>query len=451
MINLLSAQQKLRQINQEHLLNYWEKLSDCQKNELLLDIQQLDLTQFKVQQQLLHADSPVFGPITPLSHWHVIGQAADDQTGRQLITEGRVGALLIAGGQGSRLGFSGPKGLYPISKFKKKTLFQLFAEKTLKASVQAGFPLSLAVMTSAENDGVIRDYFAVEKNFGLTEEQITFFTQTNLPFLDAQGNAFLESPFHIAQGPDGNGSVFNAFVQAGIYAAWKLKGISHINVVLIDNPITDPFDAELVGFHHRNRADATIKAVFKNYPEEKVGVLADCEGHLEIREYSELSDQERHATDLDGNLVYRCANISQYCLDIDFISRVSAQPLPLHLAYKKAKYLSASGEVINPDEPNAWKFEKFIFDMLPFAKKSEVLVYPRENCFAPLKNSSGENSPETVQEAMMRCDREVFQKITGVEVYTKEFELAQDFYYPTEALKNKWKGQPLPDAFYIDP
>lgn len=451
MIDLKLAHKKLQQINQEHLLKYWEKLSDLQKEELLSDIQQLDINQFVMQQELLHAPSTTFGPIAPLTNWNILGQETDEFKGRQLIAEGKLGVLLIAGGQGSRLGFSGPKGLFPISKFMKKTLFQIFAEKTHKASVQAKVNLSLAIMTSSENDKAVRDYFAEQKYFGLSKEQVCFFTQTNLPFLDDKGNAFLESMFKIAQGPDGNGSIFEAFERAGICEKWKSKGISYINVVLIDNPITDPFDAELVGFHQRQQADVTIKAVFKTYPEEKVGVLANCEGHLEIREYSELSDEERHAKDSDGNLLYRCANISQYCLDIDFVSSISKKSFPLHLAYKKAKYLDNAGEEVLPESPNAWKFEKFIFDMLPFAKKSEVLVYPRSKCFAPLKNSTGENSPETVQKALQQCDREIFQKISGCEVGEEEFELAQDFYYPTEALKKKWKGQPLPSAQYIDP
>lgn len=451
MIDLHLATQKLKSIGQEHLLKYWDSLSKNQRELLLHEILHLDVHQFLLQQRLLQEKALNSALIEPVSDWIDKGNSADLVLGKKLIAEGKVAALLIAGGQGTRLGFKGPKGLYPISQVKGKTLFQLFAEKTVAAGRQVDKELCLAVMTSPENDEQVRGYFETHHRFGLKEDQLTFFCQTELPFLDEKGNAFLESPCEIARGPDGNGTVFNAFVKAGLLESWKAKGIGFVNIILVDNPLADPFDSEFVGFHHRNQLDVTVRAVLKQRAEEKVGVLAKCQGRLCVKEYTELATAEREACDSSGRLVYCCANISEFCLSLDFISEIAEKDFPLHKAFKKAKYLDEQGSVIDSTEPNAWKFEKFIFDLLSFTNRAKALVYPRNQCFAPLKNAKGENSQEVVQQALLNRDKQVIQELTGMAVDMDNFELSQDFYYPTETLKKEWEGKKIPRTSYIEP
>jgi UDP-N-acetylglucosamine/UDP-N-acetylgalactosamine diphosphorylase len=342
--------------------------------------------------------------------------------------------------------------MYPISPVKHKTLFQLFAEKTLAASCRANKKLPLAIMTSPENHGQTLQYFQDNGFFGLDSGQVRFFPQGTLPFLDQKGNLFLESPFRIAQGPDGNGSALTHFVRSGIWEEWYANDVRFLNMILVDNALADPFDEELLGFHYRRGNDVTVKCTRRNSVDEKVGVLTGDAHSMQVVEYMELPPEERLATQEDGALKHQCANLSLFCMNMEFVQDVAGKgPLPLHLAFKPAKFLSPDGETVLPDKPNAWKFERFIFDILPSARKAGALMYPREKCFAPLKNAEGEGNPSSVKIALQAYDREVLAQITGLPSPSWSFELSQDFHYPTHALLDAWKGRTPPHKDYITP
>ncbi|WP_068471516.1 UTP--glucose-1-phosphate uridylyltransferase [Candidatus Protochlamydia phocaeensis] len=441
----------LPQEKETQVLRFWSTLTPEEQQQLISQIEKIDFNLLQLQKQLLQASPSRYSPIEPFMDFSFSGQTDNFLAGKQLIREGRMGCLVLAGGQGTRLRVDGPKGRFPVSLIKKKSLFQLCAEKVLAAGKQAGRPLALAVMTSPENDAITKGFFAENQFFGLDPAQVSFFCQGMLPLLDAQGHLFLESRNRIAEGPYGNGKALHDFFQSGIWQKWSQQGIRYVNTVLIDNPLADPFDAELLGFHAGQNADVTLKCTEKGKPQEKVGVVVKENGHCSVIEYSELSEEDKHALQPNGRLKYCCASLSLFCFSMDFIQRLAAEqtPLPLHKAWKAAKFVNEEGVTQLSATPIAWKFEMFIFDVLRYANKVSALLFPREEIFAPLKNYTGEDSIETVQQALLKRDRQILRAITGEEPPSTPFELAADFYYPTPELIARWKGR-VPTTSYVE-
>jgi UDP-N-acetylglucosamine/UDP-N-acetylgalactosamine diphosphorylase len=438
------ALEKLANISQEHLLKDWPSFSTSQQEQLLNQIQKLDSQTFRLQQQMLETKGNSGRILEPFTAFTFRGNPILQRQGESLIAQGKVGCLLVAGGQGTRLGFDGPKGMYPLSLIKNKTLFQIFAEKTLSAGRRAERPLSLAIMTSEENHQTTVNFFDTHSYFGMQKEQIDFFKQGTLPLLDLQGNLWLDSPGHLAEGPDGNGSCLMHFVNSGISAKWEKAGIEKIIFMMVDNPLADPFDSELIGFHAEQHSDMTIKCVRREDPQEKVGILVNSGKKVEVVEYTEISPEERLACDPQGGLKHPCANISLFCFEMAFLKQIAQTFLPLHPAFKEVKKL------VGPTKVPTWKFERFIFDVLPFAKKVSALCYPRTECFAPLKNAEGNDSPQTARAALQANDRRILEELTGFPPPSEPFELSQEFYYPSETFRLKWKGRQKTFDGYIE-
>lgn len=436
----------------EQVLRFYPYLTAQEQQALIQQIQHIDFSLLEKQHSLIKNPPPLQSTIEPFTDFSFIGQHDDLSKGKQLLHEGKMGCLVLAGGQGTRLRFDGPKGRFPVSLIKHKSLFQLLAEKTLAASKQASIPLSLAIMTSPENDEITKRFFADHHYWGLNPEQVSFFCQGTLPLLDGQGQLFLESRYHIAEGPNGNGQCLHDFYKSGIWKKWSEQGIQYLNVILIDNPLADPFDAELLGFHARQDAEITIKCTEKLKPQEKVGVIVKENGRVGVIEYSELSELSKTATRADGRLHYCCANLSLFCFSMNFIKSTvtKSASLPLHKAWKAAKFVNEAGITHLSATPIAWKFETFIFDWLGYADRIFALLYPREQCFAPLKNYTGEDSLETVQQAIQKRERQLLQDMTELESPTLPFELAAEFYYPTPELKAKWHKK-VPKTSYVEP
>lgn len=420
------ALRKLREIDQEQILQYWDDLGEEGKQSLLNQINTLDIDTFFIQKQILQKTN-IHSSVayTPFLDYATSGNASDFAQGWELITKGKVGCLLIAGGQGTRLGFAGPKGCYPITPLSKKSLFQFFAEKVAAASKKADRLLPLAIMTSPMNDQVTRDFFHSHQLFGLDATQLSFFVQDVLPLLDQEGDLFLEEQGKIAEGPNGNGYSLKHFVEQGGWEQWKKQGVEFINYVLVDNPLADPFDAELIGFHCRKQAEITIKCTEKRTPQEKVGVVVKQEHAVKIVEYSELPIAESEAYLKEGILKHRCANLSLFCFNMNWVKKASKRALPLHKALKKVNVLTNN----DSSSLHAWKYETFIFDLLAEAHSVQALLYPREECFAPLKNSSGEDSVPEVQRALEKQAKAIYYKITGILPLETPFELPIEYYY----------------------
>jgi UDP-N-acetylglucosamine/UDP-N-acetylgalactosamine diphosphorylase len=442
--------EKLHSIGQEHLLNYWPSLRPDQKAQLQNEVAGLNVALLRNLQAFI--EQPLVKVIEPLNSYSYQGDTNRQKRGQQLVQEGKVALVILAGGQGSRLRYEGPKGCYPVSLIKHKSLFQLLAEKVKAASILAKRELEMAIMTSPSNKDLVEIFFASHAFFGLAPHQVHFFCQQMWPLLDLKGNLFLETPSQIAKGPNGNGGLFESLVVAKVWEKWKNDGIELVNVIPIDNPLADPFDFELFGFHIQEGCDVAIKAIKRDDPYEPVGALAYVDGKVGVVEYMEMCATDKKRVDAHGNLKFNLANLSLFSFSLPFISHVATQALPLHRAKKAVKVLDLEGQCSHvPDRPNAWKFEEFIFDALLFARHAQILLYPRALTFAPLKNLEGESSIRSVQHALLAFDRHIFTQVTGVALtHETRFELAPQFYYPTDAWLKKWQGHPLPKEEYID-
>jgi UDP-N-acetylglucosamine/UDP-N-acetylgalactosamine diphosphorylase len=339
----------------------------------------------------------------------------------------KVASLILVGGQGSRLLTSEPKALVPVTAVCKKTLLQLLCEKTLAASHAYNTPLPLALMTSPYNYSRIKSYLEEHHYFGLPPDHVDLFVQETAPFLNDQESWFLDSAGKIATGPDGNGHCFKLLVQSGVAKKWQNQGVEMVSVLPIDNPLADPFDAALFGYHAESGHEVTIKSILRQDHDEKVGLLVYKNGRICVQEYSEAIFPNT------APLAY----INLLALSLPFIQRIATCTLPWHLARKKYE-----GQMV-------WKFERFIFDILPFSNHTGVLVYPREETYAPLKNHAGESSLATVQQALLNYDRHLMGKLTELPLPDRPFELDPKFYYPTPQLKAAWKNRALPPDNYI--
>jgi UDP-N-acetylglucosamine/UDP-N-acetylgalactosamine diphosphorylase len=438
--------------NEPQIFRFWSVLTKDQQIALENQLEEINLETLNEQKRLLqetfNSTNATFEPFEDFAY----SENLDDQArGKSLIENGKVACLLLAGGQGTRLQFPGPKGTYPISVIKNKSLFQLCAEKVGAASAWANRPLKLAIMTSLQNDEETRSFFHQNHYFGLLPSQISFFVQAVLPFLDSESRLFLSTPWQIATGSDGNGNSLLGLAQSNILGTWLEEGIEYVNIILVDNPLADPFDAELAGFHQRQQVEMTLKCTEKIEAEENVGVLVKQNSHCGVVEYSEMTSLEKRERRVDGRLKHCCANLSLFCFSLSFIHRMVSEhrSLPLHKAWKASQYTDEKGVSHFSSHPIAWKFETFIFDWLRYTRKVAALLYPREECFAPLKNLTGANSSETVRQALQQMDRKLIQSLTGLPPPDFPFELAADFYYPIQALQTKWKGKQITTPYVL--
>lgn len=438
-------------------VKYWNSLSQNDKDRITAQINSFDETTLTtLKDTAIHPDHAQIETLTPFHEYTRSGSRSDFIVGKKLIAEGKVGCLIVAGGQGTRLGCSGPKGVVPVTQIKQKSLFQFLAERVLAAGTQVNRPLLIAIMTSPANHEETLQFFEKNQFFGLKKSQVFFFTQEEIPLLDQDGNLFLESPSRIAMGPDGNAAALGLFVKSGIWDTWQRQGIEYVNYIHIDNPLVDPFDSELTGFHSRNDSSVIIKCIERLDPLEKIGIIINKNGRVGVIEYSEITPEERDARDANGVLKHLCGNISAFSFDMDFIHDVGTKyyaKLPYHKAWKAVKFLNANGDIETPSKPMAWKFERFIFDVLAYSDSAKSLLYPREECFSPLKNATGSDTVADVQKALQRHDRTAFAKITGITPDESQiFELSPQFYYPTPEILTKWKGKSLPkNISYIEP
>ncbi|MFI4875708.1 MAG: UTP--glucose-1-phosphate uridylyltransferase [Blastopirellula sp. JB062] len=334
-----------------------------------------------------------------------INQADAIAAGERLLAEGKVAALLVAGGQGTRLGFDHPKGMFPIGPVTERTLFQIFVEKLIARGRRYGAAIPLYLMTSPATHDETVSFFAANGNFGLPDSQLKIFCQGTMPAVDAAtGKLLLAQPNQLALSPDGHGGTLAALVNSGCLADMRQRGLEEIYYFQVDNPLADVCEPLFLGYHHVSGSEMSTQVVAKRRPEEKVGVLVEVDGKLRLVEYSELSDELAAETTADGSLKYWAGNIAIHGLNVDFLTRMStdADSLPWHLANKKVPYCTLQGDQIEPTEPNGVKFERFIFDLLPHAQNAIVVEILPETTFAPVKNADGapSDTPAAARDAL---------------------------------------------------
>ncbi len=403
---------KAEAFGQGHLFRWWSELDRPQRESLLKEVEALDfpLLQSLVEELVLRpvtTERPELEPApvirVPRNDEERRARRAAQEAGEALLREGKTAALVVAGGQGTRLGFPGPKGAYPIAPLSGKSLFAIFAERILAARRRFGVPIPWLVMTSPANDTATRAFFKERAFFGLPPADVHFFVQGTMPAVDTRGRILLSEKHRIALSPDGHGGVLRALRASGMLHRLAELGVEQIFHFQVDNVLVRILDPAFIGYHDQADAEMSVKVVRKAHPGEKVGVIGLRDGRLGVIEYSELTPEETSARGPDGELKYWAGNIAIHMLRVAFLERLQAEGirLPFHVARKKVPCLDERGEKLEPEEPNGIKFESFIFDALRFARKAVAVEVVRREEFSPLKNAFGENSPETARRDLM--------------------------------------------------
>ena len=397
---------RLRSHRQEHVLFGWDELPAAQRAELIAQLAGIDfghldhLYAHRDKSQALPADDQI-QPVPMIS-----GEAITTHTtalGHAALAAGEVAVLLVAGGQGTRLGFDKPKGLFKIGPVSNKSLFEIHADKVFALSRRYGKPVPLLVMTSPVTHEDTEAFFRENKYFGLAESQVSFFQQGTMPALTLEdGKLLMEKPGHVFSSPNGHGGTLTALSDSGLLDELDGRGVRQIFYFQVDNPLVRLADPAFLGEHIRVRSEVSSRAIEKAYPKEKMGVLAVVSGKCGIIEYSDMPDQLVHAMSPDGKLLHRAGSPAIHLFDVGFLKRITQGEtrLPYHYARKKVPHMDATGKTVTPARENALKFEMFVFDALPMADRWLVVESPREVEFAPVKNASGVDSPETCKQAI---------------------------------------------------
>ncbi|MBU6363020.1 MAG: UTP--glucose-1-phosphate uridylyltransferase [Acidobacteria bacterium] len=399
----------LESAGQQRLADSIRALPREQADALLLQVASIDLPLVErlVRELVREPADAAAGSIGPAE---VDRRPADDtsrahrhqafEAGEQALREGRVAVVLLAGGQGTRLGFDHPKGMFPIGPVSNASLFEVHAAGMGATRRRYGCDLPFLLMTSDVNDAETRAFFDEHLLFGLQPESVTTFVQGMLPAVDpATGDILREAPDRLALSPDGHGGIFRAMGHAAILGDLEERGIDVIMTFQVDNPLMRPADPEFIGAHLLARAEMSTLVVAKVAPEERMGVMASVDGRTALVEYTDLPAELEAARDEAGDLLYWAGSTGVHCLDRAFATRLATgeAPLPFHRADKRV----ATVDDPDPQVPNAVKFEAFMFDALPLAARTATVEMAREECFAPVKNADGADSPATCRAAMV--------------------------------------------------
>ena len=397
---------RLQKCGQEHVLRWWDELSADEQDGLAAQIESLDLDFIaREKEQGSVEPSPDFLPrFEPPPAVKPSGSAQDEEAataGEEMLAHGEVGLVLVAGGQGSRLGYDGPKGTFPIGPITGKTLFHLHAERILAAHHKYGAAIPLYIMTSDATDQATRDFFADNDYLGLGEDGVLFFTQGNMPVVDRNWKLLMNSKNSIAVSPNGHGGCIQALKDSGMIDHMREHGIRHLSYFQVDNVLVQTTDPVFLGYHGLRESEMSLKVLSKRDPEERLGVVGSVDGKLYVVEYSDLPKEKKHERNHDGQLRYRMGSIAIHAFTVDFLDRMSQLPggMPLHRAEKDVAYIDSDGNAQHPcGEKNGIKFESFIFDVLPEAANALVFETVREADFSPVKNPEGEDSPATARQ-----------------------------------------------------
>jgi len=320
--------------------------------------------------------------------------------GEEMLAAGRVAGFVVAGGQGTRLGFDGPKGAYPVGPGTDRCLFEIYAQKLAGLARRYGVAVPWYVMTSDATDVETRALFDRRKYFGLDPDDVFIFVQDMVPSFDFDGRLMLDRPDHIAENPNGHGGSLTALVGSGALDHMERRGIDTISYFQVDNPLIRIGDPVYLGLHETARAEMSCKVLRKPHPDVKWGVLVRIDGRVSIVEYTELDDELRGARDASGELLYWAGSPAIHLLRTDFVRRVAGdadRSLPFHASAKKIPTIDASGRPTRPDEPNGYKLERFVFDALPVARRTCLVEVRASEEFSPIKNAEGPESPSSAR------------------------------------------------------
>jgi len=395
-VTVEQARKVLEKAGQAHVLRFWDTLGAAERDALLAQISEIDFGEVARMQRVL-ADKNVTATVTPrpapVVKWtrRTYGEAF--AAGEEQLRKGRVAVLLVAGGQGSRLGYEGPKGAYGIGPVSGMPLFYFHARKIVRLARLYGRPVPFYVMTSEVNDAATRACFEDHDYFGLNPADVIFFKQGVWPALDAAGRLILEVPGRIFVSPDGHGGTLTALAKNGCLDDMTARGIRSVFYFQVDNPLVDIADPAFIGIHALCGAELSLKLCLKRTPTEKMGAVSVLDnGRYGMIEYSEMTPRQAAR--------FKYGSPAIHVFSLAFLKREARKDMPLHLAHKKIACVDDAGRLVKPDEPNGYKFEKFIFDVLPDARTVVNLAFDRDDEFSPVKNATGEDSPVTCRMAL---------------------------------------------------
>lgn len=389
---LESLKIKLKDYGQEHLLRFYEELSADEKKHLVQQIQSIDFDLIKSLTKLIGKEKE---DIEITSMYSYPAKPEHYESGLKSILRGEYALVTMAGGQGTRLGFDGPKGTYVLEYGINKSLFEAQCDKLKNIYKMTSIYTSWYVMTSYDNHDATVEFFEENDYFDYPKNKIQFFTQDELPMIEQDGKIVMDSKFNIKMGANGSGGVFLALAKNGIIASMKKNNIKWVFIGGIDNVLLPVDNPDLLGFAIHNDYLAASKIIKKDYPKEKVGVFGYKNNLPSVIEYFEMTDEMNNLRDESGELVYSDAHILCNLFNISVLEDIATKNLEYVAAFKKTEYINDLGEVITPDALNAYKFETFIFDAFSYVDEVGLLQGKREKIFAPLKNKEGIDSPET--------------------------------------------------------
>ena len=403
-MTIQEAEKMLKSCGQEQVLKFYRKLKKAEQVALLEQVAKIEPKNVKYCQAALKAgttavdNSKGTAPKVAVLKGKALKEAI--ATGEAELKAGRVAALLVAGGQGSRLGFEGPKGCYPIGPITNAPLFYFHARKILARGNRYGRPIPFYVMTSEANNAATVECFEKNNYFGLDPKDVFFFTQGMWPGMTADGKIILDQPGHVFMSPDGHGGLLAALKKSGALKDMKTRGIKSVFFFQVDNPLVEIADPAFVGYHVNMKSEYSLKLCAKRDAFEKVGMPMKFGRQYRMVEYTEMTKEQCTRKTKDGKLYFLYGSPAIHVFDRAFLEREAGRPMPLHLAFKKIPVVDDKGAVVKPSEPNGYKFEKFIFDILPNAKTAAFLAFDQKDEFSPVKNAEGGDSPATCKADM---------------------------------------------------
>lgn len=394
------AKQKLEQYGQEHVLKYYEELSGKQQEALLAQIEAVDFSVLSTREKEA-GKTGERGEITPLSAMEIseISQREEEfrTLGLEAIRAGRVGAVLLAGGMGTRLGSDAPKGMYDIGLTKPVYIFERLIENTKKVVKESGTWIPFYIMTSDKNHAATVQFLEEHEYFGYDKDSVFFFQQEMAPASDYNGKVYMEEKGKISTSPNGNGGWFVSLERSGIAKKAREAGVEYLNVFAVDNVLQQIADPCFVGAVIACKCSVGAKVVRKAARDEKIGVMCREDGKPSIVEYYELTEELMDAKDEKGDPAYNFGVILNYLFRMSDLERIMDDQLPLHVVEKKIPYLDENGELVRPEEVNGYKYEQLVLDMIHELDGCLPYEVVREKEFAPIKNKTGVDSVETAR------------------------------------------------------
>ena len=397
------AKEIVTKYNQQHLLNKYDDLTKEKKEELLKQILSIDFEEmenlYKQAKSEVKFDKIKIEPADYVDKSKLSEEEKEYyiKKGIDIMKQNKYAVVTMAGGQGTRLGHNGPKGSFDIGLESHKCIFEILCDTLKQAKQRYNVTIPWYLMTSRENNEQTVNFFESKNYFNYPKDSISFFKQGELPMLSKNGKILLQEDYLIKEAADGHGGILKAMLKNNIIDEMKQKGIEWIFISGVDNVLAKLADPLLLGLTAEKNVLAAVKSVEKTDPKEKVGVFCKKNGRTGVVEYTEIPEEMAGQRNSDGSLVYGDLNAVFHLYNIKALEKILELKLPYHTAVKKATYIDENGNLVVPEEPNAYKFETFIFDSFEMFDDVVILRVKREEEFAPVKNKDGQDSPETAR------------------------------------------------------